>query len=212
MRFSLLTLMLFMVLAAVGIENWRVDREIRKLELKWKVMNSLARELIIHDKNKFAAVARHPRSVGEQTWDVYVPNDRVYNLCVSYTNIEPTGVTQPAESISIAAGNHRIEVQHDWIVERGAIPGRDESRILLDHSVVAELVRVAVGNSSGFSGSLVSESEQIPTNQPLILYRRVNSVQTSPQSWTSPTGPSDGCLVWIQPAEETKDASDHANP
>ena len=92
-------------------------REIARLEGRIATLRPIARELVIADPSRFAAVLREPRWQGEDRWDVHVPAGS-YRLCLATRGVEdgqpgpggPDSLAPVVRSLPIGPGRHRVEL------------------------------------------------------------------------------------------------------
>lgn len=194
-QISLRTVFLLVAAVAVWITYFINRRENTALEARIASALPLAHELIVDDPSKFAVVKLEEYWYDENRWDLYLPPGS-YRLCLATHKIE-NGAPAPLEkSTPIQAGRHRVDIE----VEKD----RDLSRI----TVSCDGIKVLTAEEPkewdpGFGsegGGHFSLSEQLPTDQPMILFRRrfMQPIPGASGSSAVPDGPAEGLLLWIE--------------
>lgn len=194
LQVSLSTLLLLIATVAIWFGYWSVSRELQRLQSQMPGLLSLSRELEVIDPSQSAVVARLPEWLGESIWDVYLPPDRQFELCLALDEVSEDSLAVPLHRCPIESGYRTIELKYET--------PRAESiaSLLVDEQVVIEETRPPDWEPRRGSrgGSSISKSRQLDPALPMVLYRkrfRVPGV-TSPARNESPT---QGILVWIEP-------------
>ena len=197
-RVSLSALFLCIALFTVWLALWQSGQSIDRLNRQLSSLRNVARELRIDDPSQFAAVQKVGEWYGENVCEIHVPRDQSYRLCLALDAIDGNGFPKPLQFVSLASGEHRIEIGNDIDGDKSLV------RVLIDDQAAIEEVRsktwsAHVGTSGGFP---FTDSTQYPTDYPMVLFRQRFMVSVG-----SPTGrkavlpkiPGAGILVWIEP-------------
>lgn len=209
-RVSLGHLLLLVTAMAIGLAYVRVHADLSDTKVAVRNMRKLARELIVDDPSKIAAITRIPTLPGEHVMDVYIParprSDGPYQLCFALEDINLSRRSQelllpPVGCRPISQGRHSIELRHVK-ADSSDSESRHEIKILLDDEVVMEATRPpdwmpADGWAS--TGSM-PRTTVFDTSKPAQLHRRRFNWPISGGGSTS--GPMDkpgsGILVWVE--------------
>jgi hypothetical protein len=188
------SLFLLMAVVAVWLAVVINCQQSAYLEDRIRVMQPIARELIVDDPSKVAVVRLDDLWMDENRWDVHLPPGN-YRLCVATRKVGYDGLAPMVESAPIAPGRHRLGLEirqkgENWrirVTSDGA-----ELRVIEETSDWA--------SSSSMGGGDYSTSTQLPAGEPVILYRR-RYLQDGPAEIGSrePDGPTEGLLMWIEP-------------
>ncbi len=191
---GLRALILLMAVVATWLTVHVNRRESARLDARIQVMKPLIRELMITDPSQFAAVKLDSLWIDDNRWDLYLPSGE-YRLCLGTRLISSKGLTtQAIKTATIKGGKHRLELK---------APRNARQRLIQVSSDGANLITFEEAKDWAVSGSYSGDtpfvfSAQQPTDQPLILLRRVYMAPSGPTRWLTPTEPSDGILLWIE--------------
>ncbi|WP_406697783.1 hypothetical protein V5E97_02850 [Singulisphaera sp. Ch08] len=186
---------LFLLTAVIAV--WMtvlINREQNKsIEARIQTLRPLARELVIDDPNKIAVVKREERWYDENRWDIHLPAGQ-YWLCVATRGIDQNGFAPVVKSERIEAGRHGLELEQKrvgtgWQVN---ITQDGTKRLSLEEPQEWD---PATGSSGGGQYSL---STQLPADKPFVLFRRRFTRPNAQGQVTTPIGPCDGILLWIE--------------
>ena len=208
-RFSLWTLLLLIMLAALGLAWQRIRSQNVRLEVDIAAMRRIARELRVEDPTQIAIVARKPTMPGELIHDIYIPpTPSGHKIFVALEGIlgHPPGTPShpaPNATAELTPGKHAIDIQHNQSRDAEGVT-ENEIVILVDGAPVIEMHRPEDWVPSGGWSSMGSynESKSFSPDEPLDIHRRRFHKPTSPNSSRSMPNsePANGILVWIEPA------------
>jgi hypothetical protein len=164
-----------------------------ELEARIKTLVPLAHELIIEDPRKIAVVKLEEYWYDENRWEIHLPDGR-YRLCVATRGIDNTGLTPVGKSAPIEAGRHylALEQRRDRDVWRVTVLGDGKELVAVEEPRDWD---PGIGSTGGGQYSL---SEQLPPDQPAVLFRRRFMRPDGKGGWTTPLGPTEGILLWIE--------------
>jgi hypothetical protein len=187
------TLILLTASIAVWMTFFINRRHNASLEARITAMRPLAHELEVVDAKKIAVVKLEEYWFDENRWEMYLP-DGQYRLCLATRGIDQLGFPPAAKSAPLAAGRHRIDLEH---TQDGAgwqiAVSWDKTRRL----AVQEPKEWGPGRASEGGGQF-SVSEQSAPEQPVVLFRRRFYRSGPPGTMSSPSGPAEGVLLWIE--------------
>jgi hypothetical protein len=191
---GLRTLFLLMAVVAVFLAVVINRRRSTELESRIRVMQPLARELIVDDPGKIAVVRLNDLWMDEDRWDIHLPPGN-YRLCVATRGVDQKGFAPVVRSAPIAPGRHRLGMVLRRKGENWQIPVTSDGSELLTVEETKDWAR-----SSSMGGGDFSTSTQFPADQPNILYHRRYMLDgpTGIDS-TMPEGPTEGLMIWIEP-------------
>jgi hypothetical protein len=188
-------MMLFTAACAVWLAFRFNHQENASLEARIATMRPLARELVVEDEAKAAVVKLEELWMDDNRWDVYLPSGQ-YRLCLATRAIGGQGLAPVAASRPLPPGRHSIEValhkeKAGWRVDATW----DEANSV----TVEEPLDWNPDKGSSTVGGY-SESTTVPANEPIVLHR-CSFMRPQPNgSATSTNGPTEGILIWIEPA------------
>lgn len=193
---GLRTIILLTAAVAVWLSYALERRRIAGLTARIISLRPLARELEVDNPSKIAVVKQEELWYDENRWDVYLPADRRYRLCVATRGIADDVIPPPAASAPLAPGRHVVAVDQlkdgdGWRV----VAECDGARLLS----VAESKEWDPGSGS-MGGGNYSLSEQFAPDRPLILFhRRFMGPRDAKGVSTTPKVPTAGVMLWIEP-------------
>jgi hypothetical protein len=172
------------------------------LEVRIKAMVPLAHELSIEDAQKIAVVKLEEDWYDENRWEIYLPDGR-YRLCLATHGIDDEGLVPAVKSTPIEAGRHllALEQRRDNDVWRVTVLGDGQGLLAVEEPKDWD---PGSGSSGGGQYSL---SEQLSPDQPTVLFRRRFMRADGKGQRTTPSGPAEGVLLWIE-----RTAVSNANP
>lgn len=186
---------LFLLVAAIGVwTSYFINlREINSLNARITTVRPLARDLVIDDPSQVAVVKLQEMWYDENRWDVYLPEGQ-YQVCIATREITEDGIARASNRKPIPSGRHRIAFeQQDGTTGRRLVVNLDDAKLLsVEESSDWDPGRGSVG------GGQFSVSEQSPANQPVVLFRRRFMLLQSGSVSSTPTGPVNGILLWIE--------------
>ncbi|APW62261.1 hypothetical protein [Paludisphaera borealis] len=198
-QFGLRTVFLITAAIAVWTAVFANRRESEMLQSRIAAMRPLARELVIDDPNRIAVVKLDELWYDENVWDVHLPTGR-YRLCMVTRGVGQEGVAAATKSAPIAAGRHRLALDQTQEGDVRRISVACDGAKLLETTEPKEW-DAGVGSTGG---SQYSISAQSPADQPAVLFRRRFHLSTTGGRTSAPAEPSNGLLVWIEPADAPK--------
>ncbi|MEX2176135.1 MAG: hypothetical protein WD872_17365 [Pirellulaceae bacterium] len=195
---------LFLLTTAIAV--WTVyysnTREIDRLELRIADMRPLVRELVVEDEEQFAVVKLEQHWYDENRWSVYVPSGE-FRLYLATREIDEEGLAPVVASVPLAAGRHLLA--HDNV----ALPDDEGWRVTVhagERLVLSTEEPQEWNPAFGWSeGGQFDRSEQLPADKPMVLFRRRFTQPAPGGRSTTPTGPTDGIMLWIEPAGGARD-------
>jgi hypothetical protein len=195
------TLFLLMAVVAVWLAVVINRRQSTYLEDRIRVMQPIARELIVDDPGKIAVVRLDDLWMDENRWDLHLPPGN-YRLCVATRGIPGQGLAPVVKSAPIAPGRHRLGMDIHQKGENWPIRVTSDGAELLVIEETKDWAR-----SSSMGGGDFSTSTKLPAGVPVILYRR-RYLLDGPTGIGSntPDGPTEGLLMWIEPVAGPKAA------
>lgn len=200
LQFGLRSLFLLVAAIAVWTTYFSNRHRMTTLEAEITAMRPLSHELVVNDADKIAVVKLEELWYDDNRWEVSLPDGK-YRLCLATRGIDERGLAPVMKSEAIEAGRHSIylEQQDDkarWLVTVGW-----DGRLLLS---VQEPKEWNSGSGST-GGGQYSECTQLAADQPLILFRRRFSRPGRAGQVTTPSGPTEGILLWIEPIPVSAD-------
>jgi hypothetical protein len=195
---GLRTLFLLMAVLAVWMAYFINRRHNAALEARVRAMMPLAHELIIEDAQKVAVVKLEEYWFDENRWHIYLPAGR-YRVCLATRDVEDMGLAPRVKSAPIAAGRHELALEQQRDKDAWRLAVTCDGAALLS----AEEPREWNSDRGSMGGGQFALSEQLPPEKPVVLFRRRFMRSDAKGLTTSPTGPSEGILLWIEPAPVT---------
>ncbi len=196
MQIGLRQILLFTLCVGVWLAYSVNQSENAKLKTKLVVLGKLSPELTVVDPTRIAIVCIESKWFSSKRWRVYIPSDN-FQLCVATEKIDQFGIPENYKSSRLPIGSYEIQID-DQNESNGL-------RVLvsLDGKTCMDIHQEEVGNAGSWSSTRddMGHSQQFIGNGPIDLHRRRNSVPVPgvPGSTMTPTVPSDGVLLWIQP-------------
>ncbi|MDB5351856.1 MAG: hypothetical protein JWN86_3103 [Planctomycetota bacterium] len=191
---GLQTLVLLMVAIAVWTAFFVNRRQIAALESRIAATRPLAHELGIEDVNKIAVVKLDELWYDENQWDIYLPEGK-YRLCMATRGIDQNRLGPVVKSAPIAAGKHHLALEQQAIRSGWRITATWDGTGRL----VAEESKDWDPGHGSMGGGRHSLSTQLAADQPAVLFRRIFSRSTGNNQFSTPSGPAEGLLLWIEP-------------
>jgi hypothetical protein len=201
-------LFLVTTVVAVWFSHFLNRREIELLESRIQSIRPLARELVVEDANKVAVVKLDDIWDNDDRWDIYLP-DGIYQLCIATRGVAEEGLSSIAKKVSISAGKHQIMLDQQKTSEDAA--GRWQLTVEVDGKLavaVEESAEWASGSSRG--GGCFTLCTQLAPEKPAVLYRRRFAREGGKRQWSTPVGPTEGILLWIERTPESASSPDGA--
>lgn len=196
-QIGLRTLFLLMTAVAVWTVYFSNRHTLRTYEEQIASMQPLARELTVEDEELIAVVKLESYWYDENRWEVYLPQEE-FRICLATRAIEDNGLGTVVESVSLAPGKHILELEN--------IPIDNGWRVTVKcdgvQVIAADEPKAWYPASGSVGGGNFERSEQLPADQPMVLFRRRFSQPGPGGASRTPAGPADGILLWIEPTGE----------
>jgi hypothetical protein len=188
---------LFLLTAAVGV--WVGVYNLRQrnahLQVRIAALRPIARELMVLDAQQIAVVQKEQLWYDQQRWEIYVPEENSFRLCLATHEIDQENLAPVIASAPLPAGKQMLELHQRREGGQWTIWVAGEDGELLS---VSEPTNWNSGSGSSGGGGY-SRSTQLPGDQPAILFRRRFHRRTGPAgSSSTPMGPTEGILLWIE--------------
>jgi hypothetical protein len=191
---------LFLLLAAIAVWlTYFVNlRHNASLERRINAMVPLAHELIVDDPKKVAAVKLEQHWFEENRWELYLP-DGTYRLCLATRGIAPAGLAPIVKSAPIASGTHQLALERQQNDDGSLVT------VLWDGKALMEEQETKDWSAKGSTSSVnFAQSEQRSPDTPIEFLRLRFMHPDGKGRSTTPTGPTQGILLWIEQAAPTK--------
>src|SRR5262249_28837444 len=120
--------------------------------------------------------------------------DGRYRLCIATCDIDSDGIPSEAQSASIGAGRHRLALEQHQAEDAWRIAVAWDGTALLTVKEPEDW-DPALGSEGGGQYSV---SDQLGVDKPAVLFRRRFMRESSDGLMTTPSGPTDGILLWIE--------------
>ena len=126
---------------------------------------------------------------------MYVPSSN-FQLCLATRDIAESGYPDPNENVPLPKGRYELQIEEIDQTDGYRIRVTRDEETLLD-----VLEKPKSGSDGSSSTSRTGPSMQFDGSTEIELLRRHFMVQVpgSPGSSQTPTGPTDGVLLWIKP-------------
>ncbi|MHC5540008.1 hypothetical protein ACYOEI_17455 [Singulisphaera rosea] len=184
---------LFLLVAAIAVWMTVVinRRHNETLEARIAVMRPMVRELEIDDPAKIALVSLEPRWYDDHQWEVYLP-DGSYRVALATRGVGEEGLAPVKASAKIGPGRHRIslelkesKVKAAWVVDA-------------DWDGVEQLTAEEPKEWNSDRGSSGGGDDSLEGARLAVLFRRRFVHHKGDGVWSTPEGPSEGILLWIE--------------
>lgn len=200
LQWSLQTMFLLTAVVALWLPYFQLQEKIERTEQKIGSMQKMARELIVVDTSKIAVVKKLETWYDENRWEIYLP-DGEYAMRLATRKIDKKGFAPVARETRIRGGRYFIE-----LLQSDAADGY-EITVILDEQPAIETKESQdwkhdVTGSSG--GGAYTDCTALPRDEPVVLLRRRFSCRVKPGQTTTPKGPTEGLLLWIEQVPEEK--------
>jgi hypothetical protein len=192
---------LFLLIAAIAV--WMAyfinRRHNAALAARIEAMAPLAHELIVDDPKKIAIVKLEDLWMGEDRWEIHVPEGR-YRLCLATHGIGQDGLATVTQSAAIAPGRHQLAFEQRRV--------KDVYRVIVRRDGTELITREEPSDwdtgSTMTTGDNYSTSRQFPPDGFVVLLRRRFMPRIITNTATAQNiGPTDGVLIWIEETAET---------
>jgi heme/copper-type cytochrome/quinol oxidase subunit 2 len=193
-RFSLRTLLLVTVIAALSVTVWKLYAELRPMREEMRRLRNEVGHLSIEDETKVHAIAV-PTDGVTWKWRIWIPEGAHYELHSASENIPKSGVPQNTGMQTIgASGEHRVEYQ----IRIDPRTGKWMDKCSLDTGSVGssqqdwvDWTKRMTTNEGVFESTKVFE----PKERVVLRRFRVGQVSSSSQI----PDPSAGFMIWLEP-------------
>jgi len=195
LQVGLRQLILATLCTGVWFAHWTNQDGIARLEPRLANLQSLSPELIVADPSKNAAVQLPSPWYSIRRWEVYISTDRV-RICLATDDIAPSGFPEKYESVLLPKGQYEIQLDEQKETDglRFLVTQNGQSCLNIEKKLVA-----ASGGSTSDS-NVWTQTKQFDNIVPIVLLRRRNTVPVPgvAGSFRTPTGPSEGLILWLQ--------------
>ena len=201
LQWSLTTMLLLMVVVAGWVPYFCFRQEISRIEQRIAVMRPMARELIVEDPTQVAVVHLPPLWYDEHRWAIHLPEGE-YRMKLATREVDEEGFPAAVKQTPLGGGEYRIELLQSKVEDcRKMTITVDDRR---SHRVIEPIEKPGWPPSHGSSSSgLLGNCTQMPSNEPIVLFRRRYMVPTATGGGgRTPQGPSEGLMLWIEPVTE----------
>lgn len=202
-KFELLDLFLLMAVSGAWLADRNLDEAIESLRFRLESNRSIHPKLRILHEDRLAATKRTPEHFRQQVFDINVPSDGDYSLCIAVGKVgfEPGEVVEPSRRTLLPSGRHTIEIVCDKVAEKDLLV---EVR-LDEHPLLTYETTTAVSDNFDVLGQVLEaplESTELENGQPLVLYRYVFGAGPPEFNYVArsatDTKEGSGVLVWCQ--------------
>ncbi len=138
----------------------------------------------------------------ENQWELYLPPG-AYRLCMATRQIDNHGLAPVVKSVPFFAGRHRLALEQRDLKSGWRVVVTCDGA----ERIVAEEPKGWDEGSGSTGGGEFSTNAQLPADQPVVLFRRRFSKRVPGQAGSSsqtPNGPTEGLMLWIEPAVGSK--------
>lgn len=190
------TVLLLIASLSSWLGFWVLRGETHSLESQLPGLRSAARELQVDDENAITVVNRHKQWSDEYIWDIHLPAEFHYRICLATDNVDNKGLSKPAQFVDLKSGRHKIELVQEKIDD-----GRSLIYLLIDDKTEIKVEKPKGWDQRlGSSGaSQISENEENDPEAPLVLYRMRLMIDAGNGNSKTPAGPDNGILLWVEP-------------
>ncbi len=188
-------ILLLTLCVGAWVAHWTSLSHIAKLKPRLATLQKLAPELIVSDPSRIAIVRLESNWYSETRWDMYVPSSN-FQLCLATRDIAESGYPDPYENIPLPKGLYELQIEEVTQPDGYRIRVTQNEKLLLD--IVETLTLGSHGSSSSYRSG---PSLQFDGSTEIDLLRRRLMVPMpgSPGSSQTPTGPTNGVLLWVKP-------------
>ncbi|MFO0868183.1 MAG: hypothetical protein U0935_04485 [Pirellulales bacterium] len=188
------TLLLLMAACASWLAWYGNDRETLRLTAQLAVLRPLACVLRIEDPHRHAVVLRDPQWYDESIWELYLAPGS-YRVCLATREVASSDFPSKYVTATLGAGRHQVEwrqVPHET-GERGEVWANGQLLLSIDETLDWNSRLGSVG------GNTSSVLRQASPSERLELFRRRFTQRQPDGGMATPTGPTNGVLLWIEP-------------
>ncbi len=187
-------MLLLMAIVAAWVPYVRFRQQIPAIEQQIASMREMAYELVIEDPKHIAIVKLPKTWYEEKRWDIYLPEGG-YELRLATHEVDASGFPSATEQSLLSAGRHRIEFRQSRKVNCWKFT------VMVDDRPSIEAIVDADWDSNHGSQTQTGYGErsvQVAPDKPVILFRRRFMQPTGGDSSTTPQGPTEGVMLWIE--------------
>jgi hypothetical protein len=210
-RISLATAFLLTTIVGLLIVTFQLWREVAPLREQVRNMRTELGLLNIEDPTVAQAIQLGTRETDHWKWRIYLPPGAEYELFVySGKTIPPrrglnwfAAVKKDGSGISTTmdGGEFVFEVRlvkkgTQWMVSTSRGLGGDDGEMSIDGDWLSQKIGRGVSSSAGFDkAATFRPGEAIHL---MSMFEPVVTKNGTSTSWTSPTGPANGIVIWIE--------------
>lgn len=178
---------------AVWFAYFQNRAEIARLGPRIAAMRSLARELVVVDESKVAAVMHGELWMDDHRWEVYLPEGE-YRLNLATREIDDKGMVSPLKSVPLPAGRRQLALEQKLEGETWHVTVTLDGKRVLG----AEEPKAWDPGAGSSGGGEFSTSRQFDGDKPIVLFRRRFMRPVAKGQFSTPNGPCEGILMWIE--------------
>jgi hypothetical protein len=188
LQFKISTALLLTAAIASWLGYELQRRETQKLQKQLPALRDAARELSITDESRIFVVQKHRLWNNETTWDVFVPQAGMFEVCFATEGIATAELPEPKDRDALEPGKHQLTFT--WIAGSdgsGKMILRVDGETRMDHDLP-----IGWSPSPNRSSKLaISQSTGFAHDQPVLIYHE--------QILDDAPGPNrKGAMIWIQ--------------
>ena len=210
LQVSIWSLLLLIAACGIWIAYRKSVTDIAKFEKRLTGLRWIARELIVEDPQQLAAVKRLPKLLGENIWDVHIPEIQGKHFDMRLimddvpTNSQSESVQlEPLKHAVLMPGKHAIELRY----KAKESQGNAILTVLVDGETVIEEIRLedwVDSSGSSSSSSVGSNSLSFDNEQILHLLKLRFTIKQKNGGRTATQKPGPGIFLWIEMVSDDK--------
>lgn len=202
-------LLLVVVAAALLLSGEVNRRRSADLTARIKRLRQVGRELDVVDPRRLAAIGRPSDWVDDHQFQVFVPADGDFRVCLATRAINADGLPVPQGVAPLGPGKHTLTLtttRHDGGTRCVVLDGKER--------------RLAVEEPAGWAGSdarssrsaaRIGKAVQAPADRPLVLLRSRYRLRPpgARGRHLAPSRPVDGVMLWVERVADGRPGCDH---
>ena len=204
LQVSLSSFLLLIATCCVWIGYWKVHSDTLKLEPRLARLRTIARELVVGDPKKLAAIERRGCVSGQKIMELYVPelDGKHFEMRLAMDNIPSlkdfkANQIEPLKRAVLKPGKHFVKYRYG-IEDEQAVVAVD-----VDGETVIQEIRQKKDWSHtcarSLSLSVTYESKSFENNEIVqLVHRLFRTEKTKNGSFTLPLEPGPGISLWVQ--------------
>ena len=218
LQVSLWSLLLLIATCCVWIGFWKARSDTAKVESRLVGLRLIARELVIDDPNKVAAIERYSSFYGQKIMELYIPelDGKHFEMRLAMDKIPQSNNFEPNQletlkRVVLKPGKHVVEFQYD-VGEQAVLTVHVDGETAIQEIRPKDWKSKSGGHT--ISSSVKPESKSFENDEIVqLIYRRFLTKEKPKGSFSAPDGPGAGIALWVQAfADSTEDNSVEALP